>query len=277
MTAVVVMGVGMLIVVIDQMITTSITPLIIAGITVGTVILMCPVHSFIIFGFAYFFYFNLLEGMVADKAMLLSNRMTGFSFIGILLTIIFWRYFYKTTVPKKFIEKQRKQLELMAYNDSLTGLPNRRYFDEILKREITAIKENDHVSKILMLNIDNFKQVNDKYGHPAGDKVLREFSNLLSDTIRTEDIVARFGGEEFIILMLDMSTKDSFTHAEQLRKAIQNRVIFIENTALNITASSGVVQLDEQNQKFDVLYQSLDRALSVVKKNGKNRVILNIK
>ncbi len=277
MTSIVVLGVGTSISILDQMVMTSITPLIIACITAGTVILMRPIYSFVVFGFTYFFYFYLLGWIVLDETILLSNRINGFSIIGVglLLSIIFWRYYYKTTVQKKFIEKQRQQLELMAYNDSLTTLPNRRYFDELLKREITAIKENNHVSAILMLDIDDFKQINDNYGHPAGDKVLMEFSNLLSDTIRTNDIVARFGGEEFIILMPNISAKDSFIHAEKLRQAIQNHVIFVKNDTLTITASFGVVQLDKQNQKFDELYHSLDRALSVAKENGKNRVVLS--
>lgn len=277
MTSIVVLGVGTSISILDQMVMTSITPLIIACITTGTVILMRPIYSFVVFGFTYFFYFYLLGWIVLDETILLSNRINGFSIIGVglLLSIIFWRYFYKTTVQKKYIEKQRKQLELMAYNDSLTSLPNRRYFDALLKREIITIQKNNHESTILMLDIDDFKQINDNYGHPAGDKVLMEFSNLLSDTIRTNDIVARFGGEEFIILMPNISDKDSFVHAEKLRQAIQNHVIFVKNDTLTITASFGVVQLDKQNQKFDELYHSLDRALSVAKENGKNRVVLS--
>lgn len=268
------MLVGISVTVLDQLITTNISPLAISSIVVGTVITMRPILSATIYLSSYILFYNLMELTIVEESILLSNRVNGLSIlaIGFVLILILWQYFYTTVTQGKYIERQRKQLERMAYTDSLTGLPNRRYFDELLQKELTCIHKNNHVSTLLLVDIDNFKRVNDDFGHPVGDEVLKDFSDLLVDNLRTDDAVARFGGEEFIILITDMDLNDGFKFAERLRDVIEKNVVQVGKHVVQITSSFGIVQVDIDYESFDDVYYKLDKALRYAKKGGKNRV-----
>lgn len=272
-TMIVTLFVGIIFSVLDQMITTNISPLIIASIVAGTVISMQPLISLFIYLFSYVAYYNLLALTVMEETILVTNRVNGFSILGVgfVLSIILWRYFYTTVTQKHFIERQQLQLERMAYSDSLTGLPNRRYFDDLLLEEMERTQRNNDESTLILLDIDNFKMINDEFGHPVGDEVLKNFSTLLEDNLRTADSVARFGGEEFIILIPNSNLEEGRAYAERLRRAIQNNVMQIGEHTLQITSSFGVVQIDKNHDRFDELYYKLDYALRTAKRAGKNR------
>lgn len=181
------------------------------------------------------------------------------------------------------INRANAYAEILKYatSDALTGLNNRRQFEERLKQEVSNAKRQKHNLCAIMLDIDYFKKVNDTYGHYAGDVVLKKVATLIKSALREYDIPSRYGGEEFIILLPSTKIEDAFIVAERLRKTVEDTKIDIPNEkgdaiayTLNITISSGVYQFKETDtaQEF---YQNADKALYIAKENGRNRVIIN--
>ena len=159
-----------------------------------------------------------------------------------LFSVLFLENNY-TNIIQKAHETQQKQLEQMAYYDPLTDLPNRRLLEKLIKREFSLVQRYEHETVIVILDIDDFKMINDTYGHPVGDNVLRQLADLLKNNVREADTVARFGGEEFIILMPNTSMKEGYDLAERLRKLIMEKRFTIESISLQITSSFGVCSM----------------------------------
>ena len=271
----VIMGSGIAIVTIDQLVTTNITPLLIICIVTGVIFLIRPLASFIIYVTSYVTYYNLIALTIADPQILLSNRVNGITAIGIgfLLSIILWRYNYTNITQKRRIEAQQKQLEQMAYYDQLTDLPNRRLLEKLIEREYSSMQRYGHETAIMILDIDNFKNINDTYGHPVGDDILRQLADLLKRSARESDTVARFGGEEFIILMPRTTVEEGCVFAERLRKLIMEKSFTIGSDTLQITSSFGVASLNDiDSQTLENYYFAADKALYLAKQSGRNKV-----
>jgi len=174
--------------------------------------------------------------------------------------------FYDVT-PQKELEKRLYQA---AITDSLTGLYNRRFADEMLKQEKLTYKRYKTPFCILLIDLDNFKIVNDIYGHDVGDKVLIAVAKVLKSSVRESDIVARWGGEEFLILLRRIELEDAIKVAEKIRNAIcQLKLPPVEG----ITASIGVSCYSGEDDVYD-LVRKADLALYQAKTQGKNCVIL---
>ncbi len=271
---IIIMASGIALVTIDQLVTTNITPFLLSCIISGTVFLIRPLISLLIFSTSYVTYYHLIALTITNEQVLLSNRVNGITAIGIgfLLSIILWRYNYTNITQKWIIESQQKQLEQMAYYDSLTDLPNRRFFDKLIQQECSSMECQGHESVILILDIDNFKIINDTHGHPAGDKILRQLADLLKNNVRKSDTVSRFGGEEFVILMPKTSLEEGYYCAEKLRKLIMEKRFTIGSITLRITSSFGVSLLsDSKSQSSEDYYSLADKALYLAKRCGKNR------
>ena len=176
------------------------------------------------------------------------------------------------------VEERTKELKHLASVDPMTNLYNRRYFTEISKSILSLAKRNKTETSIMMLDIDLFKNVNDTYGHKVGDDTLMNLSKLLLDTTRENDIVARWGGEEFMILLPETNIEGAFELAEKLRLKIEKSTIYLEDdTELKITMSIGVSQINHQNkQVLDTSIYKADEALYEAKKTGRNRVCSEI-
>jgi len=164
-------------------------------------------------------------------------------------------------------EKSKKD-EYMAYHDNLTNIYNRQYFNESISKTIHDLQKNKISACLLMLDLDFFKKVNDTYGHQVGDDVLVQFSKSISDNIRANDIFARWGGEEFVILLNYTDEKTAYKVAQTLREKIAH-INFKE--AGQITCSIGLSQFQE-NDSADAWLSRVDRALYEAKENGRNRV-----
>lgn len=165
------------------------------------------------------------------------------------------------------------EAEKRAVTDSLTGAYNRRYFMPRLKMEVTvAGKVGDKIS-LLMLDIDNFKKINDTYGHPAGDSVLREISMKLHEGLRKEDILGRYGGEEFVIFLPQIIKKEAVKTAERLRRSIKRHPFYWEGESFNLTISLGVAAFPEDSEDYIRLIEVADERLLKAKREGKDRVI----
>lgn len=271
----VIMASGIVIVTLDQLVTSNIMPFLLSSIVTGSVFLIRPLTSLIIYLTSYVVYYISLGLTITDPQLLLSNRVNGATAVGIgfLMSILMWHYNYISIIQERRIEKQQKQLEKMAYYDPLTDLPNRRMLDRMIKGEFSSIEYSNHETVIMILDVDNFKKVNDTYGHPAGDSVLKQLADLIKNSIRESDTVFRFGGEEFIILFPRTSIEAGCAFAERLRKVIMEKTFTVGASTLQITCSLGVSLLDDLNSEILGSYYFLaDRALYSAKKSGKNRV-----
>jgi len=166
--------------------------------------------------------------------------------------------------------------EAMALTDALTGLPNRRHAIDRLTQECAAAERSDTSFCVLMMDIDHFKAVNDRFGHDAGDAVLVEVSRRLCDTARTSDVVCRFGGEEFMIIAINTDQAAAALLAERLRRSISQTPIRLpQGNEVTLTLSIGVAEKRTIScQAVDTLIKAADDALYAAKRGGRNRVVL---
>ena len=167
----------------------------------------------------------------------------------------------------------KQVLEHLATHDSLTGVSNRKHFDSRLAEELVRAKRYRHELSLIMLDIDFFKRINDRYGHPNGDRVLQAFARVIEHSIRQHDCAGRYGGEEFIILLPETSLKDAIDFAERLRKSIEALVINIDGAEpIGVTASFGVSCFPQPAQDAEQLLNQADQAMYQAKKGGRNTV-----
>ena len=170
--------------------------------------------------------------------------------------------------------KMRVMLRSQAMRDPLTGLFNRRYLTDLLELELRRAQRTGTTVGLVMLDIDHFKRVNDTYGHPAGDMVLRAFANLLKAKCRGGDIVSRYGGEEFVIVMPAASLEDATRRAETLREGAGLMQLAYESQTLGpITVSLGVAVFPDHGATGDALIHTADAALYRAKQQGRNQVV----
>ena len=177
-------------------------------------------------------------------------------------------------------EEKKKILETYAYIDSVTEIANRRYFDQFLDKEWRYCQRNGKDLSIVLIDIDNFKLYNDKYGHQAGDECLKKVARVLDDNLnRSHDFIARYGGEEFICILPSTNIEDAKVICEKLRVEIENLKIPHENSkASNIlTISIGVSSIvPTEEMQIEDLIRKADNALYLSKKSGRNRVSVEI-
>lgn len=174
------------------------------------------------------------------------------------------------------LEETKQQLKEQANRDYLTGLYNRRYFNEIAQELIHISKRERKVFSVIMLDIDKFKSVNDTYGHSVGDDVIKTLSKTIQETVRESDVVSRFGGEEFALLLPFTDRDGALKIAEKIRINVQNKKITIDdNKTLQFTISLGVDSIRETDKTIEQSLNRADNALYIAKKSGRNRVVLN--
>lgn len=174
------------------------------------------------------------------------------------------------------IEQAAEQSHRLAMEDALTGLPNRRAVLEALDRHCSAAQRNARPLTVLLLDIDHFKQVNDRHGHPAGDEVLRRIAHTIRQRLRAQDVAGRFGGEEFLVLLPDTTPRGGLVLAETLREEIAATAIAIGDKVLNITTSVGLhgTELCTADHNGDLLVRGADAALYAAKEGGRNRTVV---
>ena len=166
----------------------------------------------------------------------------------------------------------QEKLREEAIRDPLTGLFNRRYLEDTLIREIARAQRENYDISFMLLDIDHFKQINDLYGHSAGDIVLITLSGELKSQIRVADIPCRIGGEEFLLVLPGMSEEMSRLRAEHFRKQIESMRIPHADNSLNLTVSMGIASYPKNGEGWEALYHAADQALYRAKQKGRNRV-----
>lgn len=187
-------------------------------------------------------------------------------------------YIYDKTVlceSNAKLEKLNKDLRELSYKDPMTGAYNRRYFFEESAKLLSLATRDQRDSCIIILDIDKFKDFNDTYGHDVGDEVIIQLAHLLKNHVRNSDIVARFGGEEFVVFLYNTDLYNATHIAEVMREDIQKINIKVESQIINFTASFGVAKfnksLDDNNIEHTIT--RADKCLYLAKNKGRNRVI----
>lgn len=163
-------------------------------------------------------------------------------------------------------------LQHESLTDVLTGLPNRRHFTEILKKAMTVSQRHQRPLCVAYFDLDFFKNINDTFGHEAGDMVLKEVCTTLKSNLRTEDSIGRMGGEEFCICMPDTSLKEAKIPIERYRIAIESLQLNYDDKPIHVTASFGLTQFKPFKHDIASLLAHSDHALYESKTNGRNRV-----
>ncbi|WP_291347810.1 histidine kinase N-terminal 7TM domain-containing protein [Desulfobacula sp.] len=168
------------------------------------------------------------------------------------------------------------KLEKMASRDELTNIYNRRYLISLLEIEVAKAKRMDRPISILLIDLDHFKAVNDKFGHPFGDKVLRAFARIVKENIRNIDIFGRYGGDEFAIILPETSSKTAFAIADRIRESICRDLLAIDGKQINLTVSVGIFGTAENRSiSLDELFDFADKALYKAKNMGRNRTFFH--
>lgn len=176
------------------------------------------------------------------------------------------------------VEKERdslmQQLKEMSETDELTGLHNRRYLYQEAERELARVDRYRHPLSLFMIDIDHFKQVNDTYGHLIGDDVLANFAQVLRKSLREVDLITRWGGEEFAVLLPESNIEQAFIASNRLQKNVEKMRIPTDQGELSITISIGATGLYGNNHAtFDELIKEADDALYLAKERGRNCVV----
>lgn len=167
------------------------------------------------------------------------------------------------------------RLEQQATTDALTGLYDRRVLRERLGAEFRRSRRYGRPIALLMVDIDHFKAVNDRYGHQAGDRVLTETARLLRENVRESDLVARYGGEEFVVLLAETAEADAATVAAKLHAAVREHDFRVEGAALGVSVSVGVAGLPESvAEDEEALLGLADTALYGAKRAGRDRIVV---
>jgi diguanylate cyclase (GGDEF)-like protein len=254
---------GMIIWVITMMMETDISTLLWVGIF--------PFIAFYLLGIRHGLFAHILFTTIILSTLLLwphqlvynVNTQIIVNLTGILVAFGVFAYLYEYTsdlANRKWIRH--------SYTDALTGIGNRKLFSLLLDKYLASTARHDRPVTLVLIDLDHFKRVNDNYGHIIGDAVLVEVAILIRSSIRKEDTLTRWGGEEFMIILPDTNLDDAKALAEKLRSLIQHHPF---KSIQQITASFGVAQV-QQNLDIDANTQLVDAALYRAKENGRNRV-----
>ena len=166
------------------------------------------------------------------------------------------------------------QTRYMSVTDPLTGLYNRRHFEDNLEREFLRAKRYKSDLSFAIIDIDFFKTINDTYGHSCGDFILKTIANLILETFRKTDLVFRYGGEEFTVIITETSIENAIIPLERLRQNIEKYNFVYEGKSIkNISISIGVADVNDECQSVHALFEQADKALYKAKQNGRNQIM----
>ena len=177
-------------------------------------------------------------------------------------------------LSKRDVEAANKLLEVLSRTDRLTQLNNRGFWEECLEREFRRVRRTHGPATLIMFDIDHFKKINDTYGHPAGDEVIRNTSALMRQASRETDILGRYGGEEFGIILVDTAAEGAAIMADRLRLAIEASVVHHDGKEIRYTISLGVAELPENIESHKQWIALSDQGLYAAKHGGRNQVVV---
>lgn len=189
--------------------------------------------------------------------------------------VTFIKSYLKETTPVIEVKLLMAALKESAFKDSLTGLYNRKFLEEHTKKLVPQVKRENSNIGILMLDMDHFKAVNDEYGHDIGDKVLKELAKILEDTVRESDIVIRYGGEEFIVLLVNVKSEEAALNvAQKIAQTVrENEINVYAGNKLKKTVSIGLSMYPQDSTNFEAVIKNADIALYEAKNSGRDKVV----
>lgn len=248
----------------------------------GMASLVRPRRALALFASAYIAFHFLAPMTQLDSATLsvVRSHALGGSIVSIVASVVVWDQFMKSVLLRRelaqanlTLSEHQEELAYLATRDSLTGLYLRREFMRLANMELARAKRAGGATSMVMVDIDHFKRINDGYGHPAGDAVLRQVATILGEHLRSTDILARMGGEEFVTLLPLTDAQGAIEVAEKLRRGLSVRPLQAGEQPLPVTASFGVSTSNAaQNLDYEHLYDAADHALYRAKQGGRNRV-----
>jgi two-component system cell cycle response regulator len=168
-----------------------------------------------------------------------------------------------------------RQLHRLSTSDFLTGLHNRGYFDERMREEVVRARRHKHPMSVAMIDVDKFKNFNDSYGHSAGDLALQAIARTLKDNLRVTDVVARYGGEELVVILPETGADGAVRKLEQIREAVAEMTLELPRRTLRgvLTFSAGIASIPDDAEEVDALIAKADARLFAAKQAGRNRVM----
>jgi diguanylate cyclase (GGDEF)-like protein len=191
----------------------------------------------------------------------------------VLNTLPFIRIYLREASPVLEAKQLMSTLRESSLHDPMTGLHNRRFLQEYADTLVSSVERNHSSITVMMIDMDYFKKVNDEYGHEAGDTVLKVLAKTLRELVRGSDIVVRYGGEEFLIILLETQVDVGVTVAEKIRSVVEQLEIDIPGAVLQKTLSIGVAGYMEDDPAFWQVVKYADMALYQAKEQGRNRVV----
>ncbi|HDO7862908.1 TPA: GGDEF domain-containing protein [Legionella pneumophila] len=168
----------------------------------------------------------------------------------------------------------KELLHSQAIRDPLTGLLNRRFLDEYVVKQIGQAKHSQSMIAFIMIDVDNFKRVNDNFGHDTGDQVLSILGKLFTSLIREGDLACRYGGEEFLLVLPQCTLDNAKKISETIRDEVSKMPMTLKNNVFNITISLGISSYPNHGSSLQELIETADKALYSAKTQGKNRVVI---
>ncbi len=189
--------------------------------------------------------------------------------------IAFSVFGYRLGLKEDRLRETNRRLDEMSITDALTGLKNVRYFYNRLKEEIAECARSERPLSVALIDLDHFKRVNDRYGHPVGDQVLTATAAVIASVIRKGETAARVGGEEFAVLLPGSNRDDAHRVGERIRQAVENVRVRLANgrDTVRMTASIGIATAESPVIDMEQLYSMADEALYRAKRRGRNRIV----
>ncbi len=197
-----------------------------------------------------------------------------FALFGLISILVWTFYFFLLNSARLELDLETIHEELMqlAMTDPLTGLYNRRHFFECAEVEFQRAKREEHSISFLLMDVDDFKSINDRYGHDTGDAVMIHLSSILPGEVRIFDLVARFGGDEFIIMLVNSREEQACEVAERIREVVEQTPVIFEAWKFNIQLSLGIASYENEDEDLKTILKRADNALYHAKRQGRNRV-----
>lgn len=245
------------------------------SIVLSAMVLLRPGVSVPVFFVVYGFFNAALVHLGLGSAQYASLQLITLTVpvLSSVVSTMIWRQYVKATLLKRQLSASNAELLYLAQHDTLTGLYNRRYFTPEATAELARAARAKTPTSMLIADIDWFKKINDGYGHPLGDAVLQQVAQRLVAGVRATDVVARLGGEEFVVLMPNTARAGAMALAEKLRASVDQQMLHLHHHAIPVSLSVGVSEFPAGDTgAFEELYGAADKALYVAKRNGRNRV-----